>query len=138
MTVKVMIFGKNYHTYLLVFILTHILRWPSSELVLDTSLSSGFRSSFSLLLDTSSAMVLLGGAEQTGTTDLILTAGALNRGVGVLIMPNLSGVDVPGLSGMPVLNLDAACCGLEPTDEVGHMVRTMEDDEGAGGLKLLL
>lgn len=35
-------------------------------------------------------MDLLGGAEQTGTTDLILTAGAMNRGVGALIMPNLS------------------------------------------------
>lgn len=83
-------------------------------------------------------MDLLGGAEQTGTTDRILTAGAMNRGVGALIMPNLSEVGMPGLRGVPVLNLDAACCGLEPTDEVGHMVLTMEDDAAAGGLKLLL
>jgi len=82
-------------------------------------------------------MDLLGGAEQTGTTDLILTGGATNSGVGVLIMPNLPGVELPGLSGIPVLNLDPTCCGLEP-DEVGHMARAMEDDEGGGGLKLLL
>lgn len=45
---------------------------------------------------------------------------------------------MPGLRGVPVLNLGATCCGLEPTNEVGHMVLTMEDDEAAGGLKLLL
>jgi hypothetical protein len=81
-------------------------------------------------------MDLLGGAEQTGTTDLILTAGAiLNRGVGVLI--------IPGLCGTQVLNFEATsigtslCCTVEPVDEVGPVVLTVEY-EAAGGLKHVL
>lgn len=98
-------------------------------------LSLGIETPFSLLLDVS-ATDLLGGAEQTGTTDLILTAGAiLNRGVGVLTMP--------GFCGTPVLNLGATaigtslCCTVEPVNEVGPVVLTVEY-EAAGGLKHLL
>lgn len=131
--------NKTYYFYLYCMC-TYNLRWPSSELVLDNSLSSGFKSSFSLLLDTS-AIDLPGGAEQTGTTDRIRTGGAVNKEVGD--MPSLSEVGMPRLRGTPVLNLEATargtsgCRGLDPGGEVGAIVLTMED-ETARDLKLLL
>lgn len=90
---------------------------------------SDSESFFSLFDDTTSLLefgiFLTGGAEQTGTTDLIRTAGAMKAGG--TPRSNLSG----GLGeheATPVLILGGAAqgeaifCGLNPSDEVGFTV----------------
>ena len=120
---------------------THILRLPSSEHVLDTA--SGFGSFFSLFTDPSSCVDLLGGAEHTGTTDRIRTAGAMNRG-GAPAMSNLSDIGMTEFCGPPALIIGGAakgtckCCILDPVEELGPIVLIIEEEDAAGGgLKFL-
>jgi hypothetical protein len=85
---------------------------------------------------------LTGGAEQTGTTDLIRTAGAMKAG-GTPPRSNLSGGLVEH-EGTPVRILGGAAtgddifCGLNPIDELGPMVLILTGAAaGEGGPKIL-
>lgn len=90
-------------------------------------------------------MLLAGGAEQTGTTVLIRTAGAMKLGLG---LPNsvLSSVGVAKYEGFPALilggagNLVGKLCGLDgldPSEEVGLTVLISTGSAADGGLRHL-
>ena len=85
---------------------------------------------------------LAGGAEQTGTTDLIRTAGAMKLGRSP---PSsiLSGMGAAEDEGIPVLILGGAgilfgkFCGLDPSEEVGLTVLIVTGSAANCGLRLI-
>ncbi|KAF2287921.1 hypothetical protein GH714_003231 [Hevea brasiliensis] len=120
---------------------------PSSELAAKAS--SGTVSFFSLLGDAPSCpavdIFLAGGAEQTGTTDLIRTAGAMKRGctlpksiLGEWVLAEYKGPPVLILGGAGICAVNSCDLETEQTGPIFLICTGGAADEGLCSIVLLL